>query len=71
MKTEIQMSEKIAIEIMPVVDGEHFYYRTIVYDFLKPDASGNQTRIPREIFHYDTLQIAVEHLQELSLQGLL
>jgi hypothetical protein len=65
------MSEKLAIEIMPVVDGEYSYYRTVVYDFLQPDASGNQTRIPREIFHYDCLKIAVEHLQQLSLEGLL
>ena len=63
------MDEKIAIEIMPVVDGEHSYYRTVVYDFLKPDALGNQTKIPREIFHYDNLQIAVGHLQQLSLEG--
>jgi hypothetical protein len=58
----------IAVEIVPVIEGDDQYYKTIVFD-LQTDPEGCQTRTVRDIFHSDSLRIAIGLLHQLSIDG--
>lgn len=62
------MDSEVAIEIVPVVEGNNRYYKTIVLD-LECDNSGTPSRVVRDIYHSDSLHIAIETLHQFLLDG--
>lgn len=62
------MDTQVAIEIVPVVDGKRRYYRTIVFDLELNDFE-HPTKVVRDIYHSDSLLLAVEVLHGYLKEG--
>jgi hypothetical protein len=62
------MDSLIAIEIVPVIEGNDQYYKIMMFD-LDADDVGNSTRVIRDIFHADSLHVAIALLYRFSTEG--
>ena len=62
------MDSVIAMEIVPVGEGSDQYYKTMVFD-LEADDAGNRTRVTRDIFHTNSLHVAIALLHRFSMEG--
>jgi hypothetical protein len=56
------------IEVHPVIDDGALYYKTLIFD-LEPDSKGELRPTVRDIFHADSLKIAMEMLHTVLSEG--